>query len=1474
MIPDPHGRKQIDFSPGNMAVILNRMIARLPRARVEGEDPLARINLQSAQNPILAFADAWAMVLDILGFYQERIANEAYVRTAREYKSLFELARLIHYKPRPGLSAEAWLAFDVEDASVRIPAGFGVRAAGGKSRTPITFETSAEFTARREWNAILPYRPALPQPQAIAPSGISFMLAGRPTGLEPGDLLLVVEGTSLADWFVFQIRKIEAATGGVAFTVRGERLAGITGTKTFSTPAVYRFQKKARLFGSNAPAWNSQPLQIKERWGHAQRGLFVYDPNGQNVWAPAESAGLPFADVRTAVVLAGGRLLIGTSQGIYRQGPPWQKAVRGLSDQNVHVLYTCTDPAGSEWIYAGCSTGIFASASGADNWTALGSSTVTVTINQSQPADTVTTVSGLPKTAVYAILRQGSLIFAGTAAGLYISATDAIQWIPVPGFDRKINALCVQTDPVSNTSFVYAGTDAGVYFSALGQLQSFQSSYFAGSPENPTFGIALKKTAIQTLAATESGVYGGGGEGLFFWNGKKLTRVDLTGGVQVICATSDIIIFSSGRKIFGCKDGETKSTPVIEAPEQVLAFAVHGNDLYAGTTFTASPDADWPGIDLPPATSTLRLSTVVADVLPGTLLLGESNGRFAGPVKIASVATVTARGFNQSTRVTEIQTGGPLETGAASVRDVTIHAASKPMPLFTASLPDLAPLQGQQVECERLVHSPAAGQSVILSGKRARLQIPAQAGAVRLTLPQNGTASSNSLGLADQSVLGLAGFAGAAGRTRLFAVASAGLYYSENDGADWSCLLSHTSVQTLRATLNGVIVGTARGIHQVELPALESGYFPGSEMLSGVNCLLAESGPQRFFAGTDNGVWSAAIGDLQRWRQEGLRGLKVFALSGTAGELLAGTENGLYVRENMQWAHAGLETLTVREIQPIGRMAFLIATTGGVFIYTQGGTVVPASTGLPHLDVRALLQAGDGSWYAGLAGGVYCCQSPGQDPWQLFYSNIRNDVTCLMEVRGSLYLGTRDRSVLTGVDESLHTLFPGENPLILGPATEKKIQPAGFSGKLWTLQKWTLQNYWGEVGSLYSMLGNGAVPGPAQTTDPAASETAIVRDTTRQADSTTISFQQAMCGVYDPAYFRIQANIAAATEGRTVSGEVLGSGDATAGNQAFALKKRPLTYISQPTAAGEKSTLEVRVNDVLWSETTSLWRQGPGARVYLLERDDAGDAVVTFGNGRQGARLPNGLENVRASYRYGTGAAGNVDAKALRLPLARPRGLKSVSNPLPAAGGTAPAAEDEIRAAAPRSLRGMNRIVSLADYRDFALEFPGIARANATLFWAKTGYGVFLTLAGEGGAAVDPNADLCQNLIAALHALSGSRQVLEVQSYDRVSFNLSAELRIATDYSAGAVRNEVERSLRRAYAFERQEFENRIAASDLIAGIQAVAGVEEVRLTQLYVSGANPALDQTLQALGPVPGKRSLRPAQILLIERINLQVT
>ncbi|HYQ17187.1 MAG TPA: hypothetical protein VEQ58_15550, partial [Polyangiaceae bacterium] len=158
------GLRALRYRVGRHAQFFETMKARLSSISVELEDgstdrPLQRLTTREGDDPTLALLDAWATLGDVLGFYQERIANEGYLRTATERRSVVELARLVGYAPRPGVAASTFLAFTVDPNTkgpVPVPRGTRAQSIPGPGEKPQPFETSDDLTARADWNVFYP----------------------------------------------------------------------------------------------------------------------------------------------------------------------------------------------------------------------------------------------------------------------------------------------------------------------------------------------------------------------------------------------------------------------------------------------------------------------------------------------------------------------------------------------------------------------------------------------------------------------------------------------------------------------------------------------------------------------------------------------------------------------------------------------------------------------------------------------------------------------------------------------------------------------------------------------------------------------------------------------------------------------------------------------------------------------------------------------------------------------------------------------------------------------------------------------------------------------------------------------------------------------------------------------------------------------------------------------------------------------
>jgi predicted phage baseplate assembly protein len=365
------------------------------------------------------------------------------------------------------------------------------------------------------------------------------------------------------------------------------------------------------------------------------------------------------------------------------------------------------------------------------------------------------------------------------------------------------------------------------------------------------------------------------------------------------------------------------------------------------------------------------------------------------------------------------------------------------------------------------------------------------------------------------------------------------------------------------------------------------------------------------------------------------------------------------------------------------------------------------------------------------------------------------------------------------------------------------------------------------------------------------SESAVLREAKLEGGLTKLYLAAPLAHAYRRDALIIHANVAAATHGETRE-EVLGSGDAGAAYQRFTLSESPLTYVRAATPGGAASTLEVRVDDVLWREVPSLYGRGPNERVFATRRDDSGKTTVQFGDGRTGARPPTGQENVRANYRKGIGLEGTVGARQLSLLLTRPLGVRGVSNPGAATDAADPEPRDEVRRNAPLTVLTLDRVVSLQDHEDFARAYAGISKALATWVWDGEARGVFVTVAGPGGSV--PGGDLLAELSAAMRGAGDPHHPLFVEPFRPALFHVEAGVKVHGDFLPERVLPAVEESLRARFSFEARSFGESVALSEVIAVVQEVPGVVAVDVNAFYREPGDdivPAIQRTPARLNP-----------------------
>lgn len=311
---------------------------------------------------------------------------------------------------------------------------------------------------------------------------------------------------------------------------------------------------------------------------------------------------------------------------------------------------------------------------------------------------------------------------------------------------------------------------------------------------------------------------------------------------------------------------------------------------------------------------------------------------------------------------------------------------------------------------------------------------------------------------------------------------------------------------------------------------------------------------------------------------------------------------------------------------------------------------------------------------------------------------------------------------------------------------------------------------------------------------------------------------------YKRATLRIYGNVVKATHGETRK-ETLGSGDAGKALQQFTLKQPPLTYVSATTSEGIASTLQVRVNDVEWHESDTLAGLLPTDHKFVTLTDDEARTTVVFGNGKQGARLPTGSENITAVYRNGIGKGGNVKERQISLPLTKPMGVREVINPLRASGGADRENRDLIRRNAPLAVMALDHLVSTQDYADFARTFAGVGKAAAARLSDGRRQIVQVTIAGVDDIPIDKTSDLYQNLRQALHKFGDAHLAIQLDVRALKALVISARVAIRPDYLWEKVEPKIRAALLDRLGFDNRELAQTVFLSEVLSAIQKVEGV-------------------------------------------------
>lgn len=257
LIDNEAGLSEVAFRVGTHGSFKKSMLAG-----ISGSTRLKDFTSRKDDDPGIALTDAWAVVLDVLTFYQARIIQEGFLRTSIERLSLVELARHISYKPKPGVAAGVWLSFFLDESpgaptEATISNKTKAQSIPGQDETAQLFETIESIVGKTRWNAI---RPAITETQPLSKGCTGMYLEGTSTQLQIGDTILMVGSERFSDpgserWDLRTIADVIADQKSNKTFITWREGLGHENPYTYpgSNAKVYALRQRASLFGYNAP---------------------------------------------------------------------------------------------------------------------------------------------------------------------------------------------------------------------------------------------------------------------------------------------------------------------------------------------------------------------------------------------------------------------------------------------------------------------------------------------------------------------------------------------------------------------------------------------------------------------------------------------------------------------------------------------------------------------------------------------------------------------------------------------------------------------------------------------------------------------------------------------------------------------------------------------------------------------------------------------------------------------------------------------------------------------------------------------------------------------------------------------------------------------------------------------------------------------------------------------------------------------
>lgn len=313
----------------------------------------------------------------------------------------------------------------------------------------------------------------------------------------------------------------------------------------------------------------------------------------------------------------------------------------------------------------------------------------------------------------------------------------------------------------------------------------------------------------------------------------------------------------------------------------------------------------------------------------------------------------------------------------------------------------------------------------------------------------------------------------------------------------------------------------------------------------------------------------------------------------------------------------------------------------------------------------------------------------------------------------------------------------------------------------------------------------------------------------------------------------------ASTQGYTVTSELVGTSDGTAG-QTFQLDESPVI----------QDSIEVFVNTTPYRNVQYLIEHGNSDAVFVSSTDADGNTFIEFGDG-VGGRTPATNGQIYVTYRVGGGTVGNVSANTIKNILTNYQAGLSVTNTEAASGGTDAESIESIRTNAPLTLTAGDRAVSLDDYASLSVQVSGVAKAIADADVSNS-INLYISPFGDrgltsGGELTEVFANLSTKVLEFITPKMPPAVTVTVFPPTFIGVNITVVVNALPQWKNSTVQTNAIKALNEILAFDNVGFNDRISLSYVLSALANTPGVSYT--TPILLARADGAQSGTADAV-------------------------